>query len=301
MNGNNKYGDADLERGQDSYELKENYNSTTREILDQCRRINTEIAKLRQKRERQLHTAQQAVLDSSNGATDRQTRRSLDIIESEIMQMLQQTRSFLNDLKENLQRNHDSSTMAGVSTLTYPQVGLVGRNLEEEVQQLRKSQVEFDRTLRDQVRRRYEIANSTATSQEIDSSVENVMSGQIQVFQSTQGGRRQGAMGTHLAVVDRSAAIRKIEDDLISLSHVSQEVSELVQRQEPMIEEIDKNAQVTQENIVKANDNLIKAIFSAKNARRYKWYILLVCLTILAVVIAVPVAWCEVNHACGAK
>jgi syntaxin 1B/2/3 len=104
------------------------------------------------------------------------------------------------------------------------------------------------------------------------------------------------------------------------LSHLSQEVAILVQHQEPVVDDINKNAQDTAENTAKANDHLVKAIFSARNARKYKWYILFVCrkrdldpfkriamningiiVMILAIVIAVPVAWCEINHACGAK
>jgi syntaxin 1B/2/3 len=132
---------------------------------------------LRQKRERQLHAAQQAVLDSTNSATDQQTRRNLDNVESEITAALRQTRDMVADLKHKLRSNPDGS--AAVHT----QVGLLGRNLQEEVEQMRKSQMVFDRTLREQVRRRYEIANPDATAEEIDSGVEGVISGQAQAFQ----------------------------------------------------------------------------------------------------------------------
>ncbi|QKX57607.1 uncharacterized protein TRUGW13939_04725 [Talaromyces rugulosus] len=286
------YRNVDLEQGH-TYELQYTSSNPTA-ILNKCRDINTEIAKLRQKRERQLHAAQQAVLDSTNSATDQQTRRKLDNVESEITAALRQTRDMVADLKHKLRSNPDGS--AAVHT----QVGLLGRNLQEEVKQMRKSQMVFDRTLREQVRRRYEIANPDATAEEIDSGVEGVISGQTQAFQ-IQGARRQEASDAQAAVANRSVAIRKIEQDLIELSHLSQEVAILVQQQEPLVDDINKNAQDTAENTAKANDHLVKAIFSARNARKYKWYILFVCLLILAIVIAVPIAWCEINHACGAK
>lgn len=156
-------------------ELQTTNNTTA--ILNKCRDANTEIARLRQKRERQLHAAQQAVLNSTNSATDQQTRRNLDNIESEIMQSLRQTRDMVSGLKHTLSSSPDSSGAV------HAQVGLLGRNLQEEVELMRKSQMVFDRQLRSQVRRRYEIANPEATAQEVDAGVESIISGQAQAFQ----------------------------------------------------------------------------------------------------------------------
>jgi syntaxin 1B/2/3 len=78
-------------------------------------------------------------------------------------------------------------------------------------------------------------------------------------------------------MLERSAAIRKIEQDLIALSQLSREVAELVQLQEPVVEKIEANADETAMHYGKANEKLNNAIISARNARKYKWYILLVC------------------------
>lgn len=64
---------------------------------------------------------------------------------------------------------------------------------------------------------------------------------------------------------------------MIELSHLSQEIATLIQCQEPAVDDINKNAHDTVDNTAKANDHLIRAIFSARNARKYKWYILFVC------------------------
>lgn len=76
--------------------------------------------------------------------------------------------------------------------------------------------------------------------------------------------------------MQRSAAIRKIEQDLIELSHLYNEVAELVHQQEPAVQQIQQGAEETHRNVEQANTKLDTAIQSAKNARRWKWYALII-------------------------
>lgn len=63
---------------------------------------------------------------------------------------------------------------------------------------------------------------------------------------------------------------------MIELSNLYQEVAELVHIQEPMIENINQGAEETHHNVEQANTKLDDAIQSAKNARRWKWYALII-------------------------
>lgn len=76
--------------------------------------------------------------------------------------------------------------------------------------------------------------------------------------------------------MERSTAIRKIEQDMIELARLYQEVAELVQQQEPAVEQINQGANDVVENVDNANKQIDSAIVSARNARRWKWYILIV-------------------------
>lgn len=76
--------------------------------------------------------------------------------------------------------------------------------------------------------------------------------------------------------MERSAAIRKIEQDMIELARLYQEVAELVQQQEPAIEQINQGAEEVVDNVTNANKQIDTAIESARRARRWKWYVLLV-------------------------
>ena len=84
--------------------------------------------------------------------------------------------------------------------------------------------------------------------------------------------------------MQRSAAIRKIEQDLIELSHLYNEVAELVHQQEPAVQQIQQGAEETHRNVEQANTKLDSAIQSAKNARRWKWYALIIIREYLPVI-----------------
>lgn len=63
---------------------------------------------------------------------------------------------------------------------------------------------------------------------------------------------------------------------MIELARLYQEVGELVQQQEPAVEQINTGAHDVVENVDNANKQIDSAIVSARNARKWKWYILLV-------------------------
>lgn len=77
--------------------------------------------------------------------------------------------------------------------------------------------------------------------------------------------------------MQRSAAIRKIEQDMIQLGQLYQEVAELVHQQEPAVTQIEQSAEQTHGHVQQANTKLDSAITSARNARRWKWYALIIC------------------------
>lgn len=76
--------------------------------------------------------------------------------------------------------------------------------------------------------------------------------------------------------MERSAAIRKIEQDMTELGRLYQEVAELVHQQEPAIEQINHDAEGVADNVGQANTQISHAIDSARRARKWKWYALLV-------------------------
>ncbi|KAF9888428.1 Plasma membrane t-SNARE, secretory vesicle fusion [Aspergillus nanangensis] len=274
----------DLEQG---HELPQTSSEMTA-ALNKRRQINDAVENLQQLREGPLRHAQQNLLDSGSAAEDHEARRRLELVEANIDNSFRQVRGLVDELVT-ISRTGDPHVRT--------QIGVISRRLQQEIQAYYRTQSEFDHQLRAQVRRRYAIANPEATPEEVDSGVESVLLEQEQVFQ-IQGARLRQATDAQSAVASRSAAIRKIEQDLMGLQSLLQDVAQLVQQQEPVIEAIESNTEKTAQNTEKANRQLGKAILSAKSMRKYKWWILFVCILIVAVIVAASVGWCKVNNKC---
>ncbi|BCS16840.1 hypothetical protein CBS115989_4201 [Aspergillus niger] len=283
----NPYSDANaMEQGNGSYEMGSyNQPADATTLLNKCREINDGIADLRAKREGQLAAAQNALLDSSTGKEDQVARQTLDYIEDEVNNGFRYLRDLLKKVKQ---------TPGSGDSRVQTQIDVTSRNLRREIEQYQRCQSDFQKRLREQVRRRYEIANPEASPEEIEQGVDNVLLGQEQSFQVT-GSRTRQANDARQAALERSAAIRKIEQDMMELGRLYQEVAELVHQQEPAVEQINQDADNVAQNVSNANNQITEAIASARRARKWKWYALLVVILIIAIVVGVAVGVTEAN------
>ena len=136
--------------------------------------MNDSIQDLKVKRESQLASAQNALLDSSTGKEDQSARQTLDYIEDDINNTFRHLRDQMKRIKQ---------TPGSGDSRVQTQIDVTSRKLRKEIELYQKAQSEFQRKLRDQVRRRYEIANPNASPEQIDQGVQNVLLGQEQTFQ----------------------------------------------------------------------------------------------------------------------
>lgn len=63
---------------------------------------------------------------------------------------------------------------------------------------------------------------------------------------------------------------------MADLAQLFTDVQELVIQQEPAVTQIQQGAEETHRNVQQANTKLDSAIVSARNARRWKWYALII-------------------------
>ena len=63
---------------------------------------------------------------------------------------------------------------------------------------------------------------------------------------------------------------------MADLAQLFTDVQELVIQQEPAVTQIQQGAEETHRNVQQANTKLESAIISARNARRWKWYALII-------------------------
>ncbi|KAJ5242027.1 t-SNARE [Penicillium citrinum] len=257
-------------------------------ILQTRRLINEELQKIEQTHHTLLRPAQQALLDASNSTEDYQANSRLTAIDEEISESFRRIRGLIADLKAASDR---------ADPRIEEQIKIIGNSMEQPLQDYRMEQTQFSKKLREQVRRRYEISHPDATESEVSQGVENVIEGGEQLF-AVQGVRSQMANDARSAVQQRSEAIRKIEQDLIAVAALFEEVAELVEEHEFKVEKIEENAISTHDNIRGGNEKLSFAVQSARNARKWKWWILLVCILIIAIIVGASVGWCKATDHC---
>lgn len=273
----------DLEMGQVPY----NAQGEMSVALERRGQINQALSKVQFQRE-QLFPIQQALLSSTSSAEDRHLRNRIDSAEEEITNSFQYVRTLLDSMKRDLDMTKPNNQS---------QVKIIGDQIRATVEDYRRAQRVFSEQLEAQVQRRYEIAHPEATEEEVREGVENVLYGNAQAFE-IQGMRSHKANEARAAVLERSTAIRKIAQDLQILHELFQETAQLVEEQQYPLEKTVENTENTLQHTQKANGLLDRAVVSAKSARRYKWYILLVVILIIAIIVAASVGWCKSTHQC---
>ncbi|KAJ0417144.1 hypothetical protein BJY00DRAFT_316101 [Aspergillus carlsbadensis] len=260
---------------QNSYELSEDPTS----LLNRCRDVNEGIRELKAKTDSQLAAVQNAYLDSNTERDDQIARQQLDYVEDEIKRGYSKLTDDLKRVKASPGSN---------ATHVQNQIDVTGRNLRNAIDEYGRFQLDFQRRLKEQVRRRYQIANPDASPEEIDQGVENVLAGTEQSFQVT-GARMKDAQGVLSANRDRSLMIRKIEKDIEELASMMTRLEQEVRQQETAVENIHRDAGNVHQDLENANTQLTGAISSARKARRWKWYALIIVIIIIAIIVGVAV------------
>jgi syntaxin 1B/2/3 len=141
-------------------------------LFNDVQKIKEGIATLRNLRENRLAVAQNALLESNSPREDDTARQALNEIQDEISIGYQK----LNDDIARVKKTPGSATVQS-------QLEVQGRAIRNEFEQFQKSQVSFQKRLKEQVRRRVQLNNTEASPEEIDQTVEAVLAGREQTFQ----------------------------------------------------------------------------------------------------------------------
>ncbi|KAJ5698971.1 SNARE domain protein [Penicillium macrosclerotiorum] len=264
--------ERDLESGQEQYALQNTGDMAI--VLTKRRKIDQDLRQVALKQE-QLQSSQQALLDSTTAAEDYQAGIRIDAVKEEISGCFQRIREHVASLK----RDSDMS-----NPLIQQQIKFISENVQRQIQLYSATQQNFEGKLRSQVRRRYEIVHQGATPEEITAGMEGIINGGEQAF-AIQGMRSAQAIEARNAVLQRSVAIRRIEQDMKALAEMYQDIGSLVEQQTYPAQEIQDKAEATANYTKDANEQMSRAIISLRNANKWKWWILLVGVLIVAVIV----------------
>ncbi|PSS15314.1 hypothetical protein M430DRAFT_29294 [Amorphotheca resinae ATCC 22711] len=247
-------------------------------ILNECREIDRGIDEIKASLAT-LATLQQRSLDDSDSSAQSNTNRQLDAISAETMTMY---RNFAGRIKAIKQQPESGSPKNA------PQVGKIDRKLKAAIQEYQSMDSAFRRKLQDQMARQYRIVRPDATEQEVRQAVEDI-SNQQQMFSQAllQSDRRGQSRAALSAVENRHQAIQKIESQMIELAELFQDMEALVVQQEAAVVNIEMKGEEVVENLDKGNQEIGTAIVSARNARKWKWWCLGICVLIIIIIIII--------------
>ncbi|POS85301.1 hypothetical protein EPUL_002790 [Erysiphe pulchra] len=152
----------------------------------------------------------------------------------------------------------------------------------------RQEELTYQSRYREQIARQYRIVNPDASEAEVEEAT-NLDWRSEGVFQTVLKGNRSGHATTVLgAVRARHNELQRIEATLTDLAALFADMAQIVETQDPIIENTEQNAMQTTDHVEKANIQIDEAKKSAARARKLKWYCLLVgVLIVLAIALGI--------------
>ncbi|KAH7100042.1 syntaxin-like protein [Auriculariales sp. MPI-PUGE-AT-0066] len=143
---------------------------------------------------------------------------------------------------------------------------------------------------RDRIARQVRIVRPDATPEEVKAVAE---SGDVQVFQQEllNSNRYGDSRAAYREVQARHEDIQNIERTLLELGQLFQDLAYAVERQDEQVKVIKQNAYETDKNIEAGNEQMDKAIRSARNARRMKWICFWITVVVVSIVVLILVVY----------
>ncbi|KAI0971559.1 t-SNARE [Xylaria arbuscula] len=193
--------------------------------------------------------------------------------------------------------NDANRTVDGSRTVKERQVSTIKAQFERELHSYQEEERSFQSRYRDQIARQYRIVNPDASEDEVRQATEADW-GNEGVFQTALRTNRTGQASSVLgAVRARHNELQRIEKTLMELSSLFQDLAVLVEQQEVPVIQAEQNAENTTKYMDQGNQQVKKGIIHARNARKWKWWCLLISILIIALVVGLAVGLTEAQKA----
>ncbi|KAM3078266.1 hypothetical protein ACMFMF_004670 [Clarireedia jacksonii] len=248
--------------------------SNTTAILNECREVNRGISGI-QDNLNELKMLQRSVINSTEPSA---LYREIDGLSSKTMATYRELTLRVRKLKS----NPDSG-----NSMTASQVGKLGRDLKAALTDYQKVESAFRKDLQEQMARQYKIVHPEVSDEEARNATADLDNQQIFTQELMQSSRSQQANTTLRAVQDRSAAIRKIEQQMIEVAELFTQMEQLVEQQEAAVVNIEQKGEEVVENMDKGVEQIDTAIVSARSRNRKKWWCLGICVLIVIIIVII--------------
>jgi len=146
---------------------------------------------------------------------------------------------------------------------------------------------------RQRMERQFKIVKPDATPEEVRAVVNDENGGQI-FSQALMSSNRYGeSRAAYREVQERHEDIKKIERTLVELAQLFNDMSVLVEQQDPVLDSIHHAAESADKDLEVGLQHTEKAVDSARAARKKRWicfFIILIILIVVAIIVGVVVS-----------
>ncbi|KAI1340397.1 t-SNARE [Xylariaceae sp. FL0016] len=187
-----------------------------------------------------------------------------------------------------LDNDWHQTTDSGLKADKKNRLEVLKRNFATTTQEFQVAEADNRAMQRQEVARQYRIVNPNASEDEVRQATESSWEGGI--FKSALLSSKSGQAASVLqSVNDRHAELQKIERDMMELTDMFKSLAIMVEQQEDHVAAAETNADKTGQFLDQGNVQVKKGIISARNARKWKWWCLLITILIIAIAVGLGV------------
>ncbi|KAJ2829136.1 hypothetical protein GGI24_002213 [Coemansia furcata] len=212
-------------------------------------------------------------------------------ISSDHDQLVADTNGIIAGVKQNLEilaRTADDPTSSkDQRVLHVTRQQTQAKKFSEQLQRYRQIEYQYSQRNREQLERQYRIARPDASDEEVAKAIGSDQAGQVFAQSVMHSNRLGDARRVLRDVEERQADIKKIDNTIGELAQMFVEVSEMVNRQQEVIDSIDTAVEDTHVNVVDGQKEVNTAIVLRIKARKKLWIILFVSIIIIVVIIII--------------
>ncbi|KAK4675554.1 hypothetical protein QC764_505220 [Podospora pseudoanserina] len=253
---------------------------TQSSILQKCSEISNDVRSL----EALLDKFSNLQVKLSGATNQGAIRDEIDTLTANIMDRFRALKDRVRDVKT------DDHQLGGNNR----QVGLVERQVQAAIQKFQSLEGENRKRIRDQTERQIRIVKGDIS----DAEMRRMVDSEPAVFsQALMQSNRSGQASSVLAAVrQRHQEMLEVEKRLNELVELMEEMQELLVKQEAVVMQIDQHAEQAAEDMVKANDELVVAVTTARKTRKKKWICLGICVAIIVIIVVAVVAYVMITR-----
>ncbi|KAJ2804047.1 hypothetical protein H4S07_004318, partial [Coemansia furcata] len=212
-------------------------------------------------------------------------------ISSDRDQLVADTNGIIAGVKQNLEilaRTADDPTSSKDQRVLHAtRQQTQAKKFSEQLQRYRQMEYQYSQRNRERLERQYRIARPDASDEEVANAIDSDQAGQVFAQSVMHSNRIGDARRVLRDVEERQADIKKIDKTIGELAQMFVEVSEMVNRQQEVIDSIDTAVEETHMDMENGRKEVNTAIVLRIKARKKLWIILFVSIIIIVVIIII--------------